>query len=348
MKIILFTTETNPTQGIGRYTIEMKEALKKEGIDVSIIEKPRLLPLPGKRHINNMFIFPLKILLKQYDYRNSIFHFAAPEFSSLIFSIKRKKVVTFHDLITLISPETGKLLAKQYYLTFSLATKFSDYIITNSNQTKDEVIRFFPWARNKIKVVNLGVNKKFKAFSFRKKEKLKKFYYGSRKLVIGYLGAFGKRKRVGKLILDFRQNWKKEGTILVIWGADKRVEYLHRLAKNDKRIKFMGFAPEKEIVKIYNSFDIFVFPTGYEGFGLPILEAVACGVPCFVYKDARISGEVRKYTFQMVSIKEIPEIIKNVNIKEIRKKYEKVKKEFNWEKTAKETIKVYEEISNKN
>jgi len=342
MKITIFSPGNRPSGGVQRIAYELEKRLKLKGADVKIVPPPSLLPIPGRAHLNSMFLFPLYTFFKSLEEHASIFHFLAPEFCNFLPLIKGKKVVTFHDLNTLKGLETNYLLAKQYCFTFMIALKFSDMIIVDSKQTEEEVINFFPWARNKIKIVHPGVDKKF--IPLKKKVALKRYYYHFNGKVIGYLGALGKRKRVDKLILDFKNNWKEKDTILAIWGSGKQEKYLQYLAKNDPRIRFMGFAPEEEIVRIYNSFDAFCFPTEYEGFGLPIVEAVACGIPTFIYKDAKISEEVRKYAFEIESVREIPEILENISERELKKRSKEIKKEFDWNKTVNETIKVYKEV----
>jgi len=77
-------------------------------------------------------------------------------------------------------------------------------------------------------------------------------------------------------------------------------------------VKFMGFAPEEKIVEIYDSFDVFVFPSLYEGFGLPILEAQARGLPVIIYKYGKIPKEVRKYCFEAESPEHMAQIIEHL------------------------------------
>ncbi len=326
-------------QGIERYAYELKRGLAELGVNVRCIEPPKI-PLPvGRRHLCNFVTFPLKIALNS---SANINHFLAPEFSSTIGFARGLKIVTFHDLITLICPETSQFIAKQYYPVFFFASKFANFISVDSTLTYKDLIRFFPSCRNKIKVIPLGVDRKF--VPLENKEKLKQKYYKTDKFVIGYLGALGRRKRVDKLIIDFKKNWLLKNSVLAIWGKGKLEGYLKHLARNDKRIRFMGFAPEEEIVEIYNSFDAFVFPSYYEGFGLPIIEAVACGIPTFVYKDSHIPEEVKKYAFEIESIEEILEILENIKPEKLKKLSEKVKREFDWDRTVEETINLYKQL----
>ena len=115
-----------------------------------------------------------------------------------------------------------------------------------------------------------------------------------------------------------------------------------------KSLKLMGFAPEDRIVEIYDSFDVFVFPSMYEGFGLPILEAQARGLPVVIYKKGRISKEIRKNRFEaedavhMASI--IDDLRENGYNEKLRMEATAYARSFTWKRCAKETLKVYENL----
>ncbi|MEM0147928.1 MAG: glycosyltransferase family 4 protein, partial [Candidatus Micrarchaeaceae archaeon] len=119
-------------------------------------------------------------------------------------------------------------------------------------------------------------------------------------------------------------------------------------AKSDKRINFMGYAPGDKIIDIYDSFDVFTFPTYYESFGLPILEAQSRGLPVIIYKHGKIPKEVRKYCFEAESPEHMAQIIENLKEngynEKLRKKAMEYARSFTWERTAKETLKVYKKV----
>ena len=111
---------------------------------------------------------------------------------------------------------------------------------------------------------------------------------------------------------------------------------------------FNGFAPESRLVQIYDSFDVFVFPSYYEGFGLPILEAQARDLPVIIYKKAKIPVEVRKYCFEAESQEHMAQIIEDLKEngynEKLQMKATKYARSFTWEKTAKETLEVYKKL----
>jgi len=141
----------------------------------------------------------------------------------------------------------------------------------------------------------------------------------------------------------------KGNLLFDIWGKqDRTYNELKELSGNDKRIRFMGFAPENKLVDIYDSFDVFVHPSLYEGFGLPILEAQSRGLPVIIYKYGKIPKEVRKYCFEAESPEHMAQIIEQLkengyNEKE-RKKAMEYARSFTWEKVVRGTLEVYGKV----
>lgn len=88
--------------------------------------------------------------------------------------------------------------------------------------------------------------------------------------------------------------------VFKVYGKGYEHEHLVSLAGNDKRIKFMGFASEKEVVEAYDGFDALVHPILYTGFELEILEAQSRGIPVIVCKSGIIPNEVKKYCFKLM------------------------------------------------
>ena len=104
-----------------------------------------------------------------------------------------------------------------------------------------------------------------------------------------------KRKRVDLLIKSFLEA-DIENSQLLIGGNGAEKENLLKIANGDSRIKFLGFVGDDEMNDFYNSLDVFVFPTAEEGYGMPMVEAMACGKPVITLKDANIPTDVKEKT----------------------------------------------------
>ena len=110
----------------------------------------------------------------------------------------------------------------------------------------------------------------------------------------------------------------------------------------------MGFAPENKLVDIYDSFNVFVFPSHYEGFGIPIIEAQSRGLPVIIYKYGKIPKEVRKYCFEAESPEHMAQIIEDLKEngynEKLRKKATEYARSFTWERCARETFNIYQTV----
>lgn len=221
------------------------------------------------------------------------------------------------------------------------ARKRADKIIAISSQTKEELLDR-GHDKEKITVINDGVDDKFLIGNPAKKDRRKTF-------TLGYLGSFAPNKNLDFAINAFQSLTNTEQNLTFKIYGNKTQMYKKLLAKvRDNRIKFMGFAPEERLVDVYDSFDAFTFPSLYEGFGLPILEAQARGIPVITYKKARIPKEVRRYCIEADDETHMAEIILDLKEKgyaeQLRKRAMNYARGFTWDRTARSTLRIYQEI----
>ena len=214
----------------------------------------------------------------------------------------------------------------------------SDFIIANSTQTRNEAIKLGFDSKNAF-VVNLGLDSGF----FSKKGRKQK----GKQFKVGYIGAVSTTKNVGVAVNAFSQLIDKKA-IFEVWGKKEgRYEELRNLAGDDPRIRFMGFAPEERLVSIYDSFDAFVHPTLYEGFGFPILEAQARNLPVITLKGARIPEEVKKYCIEVKDEGHMADKLEHLRLngysEKSRKRAAAYARTFTWGRAARGTVGVYRE-----
>ena len=259
-----------------------------------------------------------------------------------------KIVTTIHDvnpipmdtknMIYFLKDKMWRYMALERGIRYNF--KVSDAIITNSSQTKNEVINL-GFDKSKVFVINLGIDKRF----FNKYNKIQNL--NSKNFNVGYIGSFAINKNIDFILKSAKLLNNKVNFSL--WGA-KTYDYqrLFKIKANLKAVKFMGFAPENKIISIYDSFDVFAFPSLYEGFGLPILEAQSRGLPVIIYKYRKIPKEVRKYCFEAESQEHMALIIENSKEngynEKLKKKATEYVRNFTWERCAKETLKAYEKV----
>ena len=332
-------------QGISRYIRELYQnliAIKKED-DISV----KKFYFPYIRRLGDALSFELGSVFNKVN-NADIIHIPTGFFIAHRLPEKAKVVSTVHD-INPITVRTGNpsyfLKDKMWrYIALGRGIKYnmriSDAIIVNSSQTKAEVLKL-GFDKRKVFVINLGLDKRFfNEYTNHKKLKIKKFN-------VGYIGSFAINKNIDFILKSAKLLNNKVNFSL--WGA-KTYDYqrLFKIKANLKAVKFMGFAPENKIISTYDSFDVFAFPSLYEGFGLPILEAQSRGLPVIIYKYGKIPKEVKKYCFEAESPEHMAQIIENVKEngynERLRKRATEYARSFTWGKNAIETLKVYIKI----
>ncbi|MEM5793042.1 MAG: glycosyltransferase family 1 protein [Candidatus Aenigmatarchaeota archaeon] len=336
-------------EGMPRYGAELFDELLKLGVDVEIVVKSEIkTPI-----IHDNFVIPVNVLKRLKN--KTIFHAITARQSIYTPLFTKRCVVTIPDIIPLIEHKLGDsaspILATIYGKYVYNMAKRTTKIITISTLVRDELIKFLKIPKEKIEVVNFGINEQFKPLKVRRK---------GERIRIGYIGSLIPRKRVDLLIKSYKifcDKFQDFDTELFIYGPlfnpflKNQYNNLLKLA-NDlglKNVYFKGFVEYGKLTEVYNSFDVFVFPTKYEGFGMPIMEAQRCGVPVITLKDGKIPEEVRKKTIVCNSLDDVAEKInelitnKNYKNKVISEALEYSKK-FTWEMCAKETLEVYEEL----
>jgi len=266
-----------------------------------------------------------------------------------------KTIVTIHDLAFKQFPETfPKKELFQLNLLTGLAINKADKIIAVSKSTKSDILKFYPKIKaDKIRVIYHGFDGDLYQSTFQdnfKAETLKKYGLKSKKYML-YVGAIQPRKNLKTLVRAF-EIYKKENKNdfkLVIaggraWCWEDTIEAVEKSFVRDS-IVLTGRISFENLAILQQNAIIFVFPSLYEGFGIPILEAFAAGIPVVASRNSsleEVGGEAVEY-FESSNEKELsqkiakvignPELQKNM----ISEGFEQLNK-FSWEKCAEETL----------
>jgi len=267
-------------------------------------------------------------------------------------------VATVHDLIPYVMPDTcGKSYLDKFLQDMPYILEKCDKVITVSNYSKQDIIKYFKLPEDKIKVTYLAADSRFKLMNKEASwEFLKKEYSYSNDFIL-YLGGFSPRKNVEGLLESYRRVYRELPGYydLVLIGASRDNHYeLRKKAEGmglTDRVVFAGYVPYEHLPFFYNCSSLFVYPSLYEGFGLPPLEAMTCGTPTIttnvtsipevvgegaVLTDPYNTDELTDKIYKTISDSEFRE---QLSIKALRRAYN-----FSWKKTAIETVKVYEEV----
>lgn len=226
----------------------------------------------------------------------------------------------------------------------------ANLIVAISENTKNDVLKFYGIKPEKVKVVYNGINKTFfQPITDPEKERVKN-KFNLPKDYLFYLGNLEPRKNVESLILAFDE-LKNQNIELLIAGAlawkYKKIYQLWQKAKNKDRIKFLGYVDKADRPALYGLAKLFVYPSIYEGFGLPPLEAMACGTPVVTSFNSSLVEAVGEAGLLVDpnNFKEIAAIIdkflgdENLQ-KTLKEKGLSWSRQFTWQKTSSQILEI--------
>lgn len=277
------------------------------------------------------------------------------------FGVRGKKSTIVHDMCYKAYPETVELKTRQWLeRELEISCERADVIITDSNFSKIEIQKYLNVVQEKIKVVYCGVDHHTYHQNL-EEEKLQfvKEKYGIQKPYLLYLGTLEPRKNILLILEVFQEVSKKNQEISLIiagkkgWMYESIFEKVKEYGISD-RVIFTDYVLEEEVPYLYYGAEIFLFPSIYEGFGLPILEAMACGTPVIVSNQASLP-EVGGKAVLYINIKDesaveqmdeaIEKLLNNMMFYNEKKKLsEEQAKKFTWNKAAQKFIKTYQTL----
>jgi len=256
----------------------------------------------------------------------------------------KNQIVTIHDLAFLRHPSW---FLKKFYLLYKFLipkiVKKARKIITVSYFSKKEITNLLNVPSEKIEVVYCGISEQFIFNPLIKKENY-----------ILTVSSLDPRKNLKNLILAFKKLKLKNYKLLIV-GSKNKVFSNHaieQLIKETPNIEFTGYVSDEELVNLYQRAKLFVYPSLYEGFGLPPLEAMACGTPVVVSNVAslpEVCGDAAYYVnpYEVNDISRgIETVLKDEHLqKELIQRGLERTKLFNWEKSAKKVKKIIEKTA---
>ena len=280
------------------------------------------------------------------------------EIGPLSVNLPTKKIITVYDLSAYLFPQYHNFLN---YLLHKLLFKKTllnvDCVLTISKNSKNDLIRHFSISPNKIKVTYLGVNEKFRVYKNKIKLDNVRVTYNLPKKFILYIGTLEPRKNIPNLLKAYAKLCGRIKIPLIIvgkigWKYKEIFKTIENCDLKDKII-LLGYIREEDLPAMYNLATVFVYPSFYEGFGLPVLEAMACGCPVVTSNISslpEVAGKaaimINPYNVNALA-KAISKVLTDENLRKsmIKKGLKQVQK-FSWNRCAKQTLGVYNKIYN--
>lgn len=262
---------------------------------------------------------------------------------------KAAKVTTIHDFLALKYPSffPKSIIETQRRRVFWVLQE-TKKIIVDSKSTKKDGINLLSIPEEKMVVIYPGISENFKPQTKEEIERVRKKYLLAKQYILS-VGTVEPRKNLNRVIDSFMRLVEKFEIELIIvgrggWGIRQEV--------SDPRIKFLGYVPEGDLAPLYSGSSCFIYASSSEGFGFPVLEALACGASVVTSAGGSLEEIGGKYVtyIKPQSVEAITlEIEKVLEKKEKKINSEKVSwaRSFSWETTAKEVLKVYQEVFTK-
>ena len=390
LKIGLDTSALDPqfkkhsVRGIGRYVTELTKSFQEIGSDLvdvtpftySNVQSSTcfgrffnkcidLAPL-GKMTLRQQVAYPVQLrmgAMSQSDILHFPAHMDAPAFGGA------KYVLTLLDLIPLIFSDLYKAEQPNWRFHFARwleirSIKNASKILAISQCTADDAHRILGIPYEKIEVTPLGVDSSFFDRSSQDKGAIRKRYKlsGFDSLIL-YVGGIDQRKNIDVLLEIFAQVKEKakeqrdEKVGLVLLGSIRKEKQYPKLCQQCETLGIVddvvmpGFVPDEDLIALYQACDLFLFPSLYEGFGFPPLEAMAAGLPV-VSSNTSSMPEVlgdAAYYFEPTDVEQGVEAVCRVLFNEqvaaeLKEKGRVQARKFTWSRTAEKTLRAYESL----
>jgi len=328
-------------RGTGFYLQHLKEALLK------------YFPENNYTFFQTGDTLPEKIDIVHYPYFD-------PFFITLPFRKQYKTVVTVHDLTPIVFFEhfPAGLKGNFRWQVQKFRLKNVDGILTDSEASKKDIMKIVGYPEKKIDVAYLAAGEEFKRLKIEDLglKKVKEKYHLPEKFVL-YVGDVTWNKNLPRMLRAVEKldiPLVMVGKALVSSDFDRKNKWnsdlaeVQKLAKQNNNVHMLGFVPTEDLVALYNLATVFVFPSVYEGFGLPILEAMQSGCPVIISREScmpEVGGVAAEY-FDGYNTDNFADVIKKVYSsriiqKELSEKGLVQAKKFSWQATAEKTIQAY-------
>lgn len=269
-----------------------------------------------------------------------------------------RSIITIHDLAFLLYPQYLTKSSARYYGQIDQAVRHTDHIIAVSESTRRDIVRLLGVPEPMITVIHEAPRRFFHQLPDVDLRPRLHQRFGLERDFVLFVGTIEPRKNIPTLLSAFQQlldHYRPEVDLVLAGAPGWLTDELHSLVgrlKLDHRVHFLGRVSDQELVWLYNAARVFVFPSFYEGFGLPPLEAMACGAPVIVSNvsslpevvgDAGLLFDPTDPTDLTVAIWRL--LSDETLRREMIEKGLRRAARFSWQRAARETLELYRRVA---
>ncbi|MBA3255754.1 MAG: glycosyltransferase family 4 protein [Pyrinomonadaceae bacterium] len=317
----------------------------------------------GRRSLRDVWALSRQVMKHRLD----LFFFPAVYSYFPIFN-RTKIVVTIHDVIADHHPDLvfpNRKLKLFWKLKQNVAIRQADLILTVSENAKQQIIEYFRLPESRVRAISEAARPVFVVLPQDKEmvSVLRRYSLDSGKRFLLYVGGISPHKNLQALVGAFHQlisdsrfadvrlmlvgDYKDDSFFSAYWPLKNYIDQLHL----DERVIFTGFIADKDLAYLYNAAALMVLPSLEEGFGLPAIEAMACGTPV-VSSDRgslpEVLGEAGRF-FDPLDTRMMADTLKRVlSESDLRKEMREAglsrAQQFTWNKAAKDTLSIFNEL----
>lgn len=357
-------------RGIGTYTRELVKALLArdsghEYVFFAFANRPlpSFLPPDNVRRVTSLkkrfvwllgqALFPLAAAKERLDV------FYSPEYIVPVFA-PCAKVITVHDFINSDYPvykQRSGILRRAYFYLKDKTLLSADRIIAVSEYTKRKIGEFSRVDQGKVRVIHEAAGREFAPDPDPARAALIKAKYCLGEKFVLYVGAIDYHKNIDGLIRAFAAAGRGRAQLALAGVHNDLVysryvrELAHRCGAAD-RIRFLGYVPQEDLVGLYNAAAVFVSVSAYEGFGLPVLEAMSCATPVICADNTsmpEIAGNagvlVDPHNTQAIAGAMERLLLDDAERAKLSRSALARSREFSWEKAGRRTLDLFEELT---
>jgi len=268
-----------------------------------------------------------------------------------------RRVVSIHDAFAYVCPEAHNRLDNWRFRAFlPQMVRRADLTLTDSRNSASDLKRYLAVPETKLRTIPLGISEHFRPFpdSSARREVLARYQVTSPYLL--YVGGINARKNIGRVFEAYARIRERYPQLhLVIAGQRQwqtaEIDAAYRRLGLERHVCFTGYIDDADLPALYSAAEAFVFPSLHEGFGFPLLEAMACGVPVITSNVSSLPEVVGDAAltinpYDVASLTRAIERVLNDAVlwAELRRRGLERVQQFTWKRTAYQTLSAYMQV----